>query len=398
MKKILSLKYLTSACFLAVLLTMLACSWRPCYYIAYEQLQNLRSGEGISISQIEEAYNDAIPWKTSYITFNGGFQRLMGLRHVNERYLLDNGHLTYVISETDVEPYARNIAAFRDALEEMGIPFGHVNTLFKIDPEDKQLPVGVEDYSNENTDRFLKLLKETGVTTLDLRQKEKEQGLDHYSLYYVTDHHWKAETGFWAYIQVVQWLEQLDSSFSVDPVLTDPESYDYTVYEDIFCGSAARRVGPLYAGVDDLTLITPKYDTGMELAVPAKDIYRQGSYEETMLFYENLTWEDMMERSAYSVYTGSDHPLMTIKNHSGQQLLDVRSTPKKLLILKDSTALVLVPYLALSYDEICVIDLRYFQEDLLGYIREYRPDMVLTMYNPGALDGGNDVMFSFGIE
>lgn len=393
MKKFLSTKYLTSVCFLILLGVMLADSLRPLYYLSYQQLQNLRSGNGLSISQIEAEYNDALPGKQLYITLNGGFQRLLGLRHVNSRYRLDNGHLTYVIPEMDTTAPAENTVAFRDALEEMGISYGYVNTLFKLDPQDKQLPPGVEDYSEKNADQFLSILKENDVATLDLRQLEQEQGLDHYSLYYITDHHWKAETGFWAYTQVADWLKTLDSSFAVDPAFAQESNYNHTVYEDIFCGSAARRLGPLYAGLDDMTVITPKFDTA--LTFTDQNHTRQGSYEETLLFYKHLTRENMLENSVYGVYLGEDRPEVRISNHSRQQALSPESTPKRLLILKDSSALVVAPYLALSYDEIALIDLRLFEGNLMDYIAQYQPDMVLTIYNPGAFELHNMSMFQF---
>ena len=77
MKKFLSTKYLTSACFLVLLGIMLVGSVRPCYYIAYQQLQNLRAGDGLSLSQIEYNYNDSLFGKQGYITLNGAFQRFM---------------------------------------------------------------------------------------------------------------------------------------------------------------------------------------------------------------------------------------------------------------------------------------------------------------------------------
>lgn len=395
MKKFLSTKYLTSACFLILLGAMIVGGLRPCYYIAYAQLQSLRSGNGISPSQIEYEFNDSLAGKQSYITLNGAFQRLMGLRHVNDRYRMNNGHLTYVIPETDVTTQAENIIAFRDTLAEMDIPFGFVSTLFKIDPLDKQLPDGVEDFSGENTDAFLSLLEAQGVTTLDLREREREQGLDHYSHFYITDHHWTTEAGFWAYTQITQWLESLDSSFAVDPALTDTANYNHTVYEDIFCGSAARRVGPLYAGLDDLTIITPRFDSALKAAVPTKDIYREGTYEDALLYYEYLTRVNMLEVSAYSTYLGLDQPDMQISNFSREQGLEIQSTPKKLMILKDSTALVVAPYLALSYDEVLLVDLRFFEGSLMEYIARQQPDMVLVMYNPGALETHNLMMYDF---
>ena len=64
MKKFLSFQYLTSACFVALLGIMLAGSLKPCYYTAYQVLQDLRSGRGISVDQITDQYNDAGASKT----------------------------------------------------------------------------------------------------------------------------------------------------------------------------------------------------------------------------------------------------------------------------------------------------------------------------------------------
>lgn len=395
MKKFLSLKYLTTVCFLLILGAMLVGLIRPTYYAIYTQLQNIRSGQGVSVQNFEYAVNDSLPRKQAYITLNGGFQRLMGLRHVNERYRLDNGQLTYVIPKTDVTGMAENTIAFRDALAEMEIPYCYVNTLFKIDPNDKQLPPSVEDWSGENTDRFLALLEENDVMTLDLRRLEKEQGLDHYSMYFRTDHHWTPEAGFWAYTQIAAWLEKQDNNFAVNPIITNGDNYVHTVYEEVFCGSAARRVGPLYAGLDNLTVITPKFETHLSSFVPAYANFREGNYEDTLLYYEHLSKDNLLETSAYGTYLGEDQPEMILTNHSRSQNLAVQSTPKKLLILKDSSALVVAPYLVLSYDEIRLIDLRSFQGDLMAYIQEYQPDMVLTIYNPGALEVHNANMFEF---
>lgn len=395
MKKILSLKYLTSLCFMLFLGGMFAESLRPCFYTAYEQLQSVRSGNGLSPARVESSYNEALPGKSQYITMNGGFQRLMGKRYVNERYCLDNGHLTYVIPETDVTALAENTIALKQKLEEAGIPFLYVNSLFKIDAADKQLPVGVEDYANENADRFLERLREKNVPTLDLRRRVKEQQLDHYSLFYRTDHHWTAEAGFWAFRELVTELEKMDPSLAVDPEVLDPENYTYTVYEEIFCGSAARRIGPLYAGLDNLTVIAPKFDTRLCLDGPDFEIYRQGTYEETILFPERLTRENMMTNSAYTVYLGEDYPRLYLTNDSCRQGLEVQSTPKKLLVLKDSSISVVAPYLTLGYDEVCLLDLRLFSGDMVQFAKEYGADMVLVFYNPGALESGNHMMFNF---
>lgn len=397
MKKIFSLKYLTSVCFLAFIGFMLVYNARPAFYVAYHQLENIRSGSGFSKAQAEYEYNDYLPGKSFYVSFNGGFQRLMGIRSVNERYKLDNGHLTYVVPQMDTTAMAENTVAFRDALAELDIPFGYISTPFKIDPQDKQLPPSIEDYANENADQFLSVLEENDVPTLDLRKLEKEQSLDHYSLYFITDHHWKPETGFWAYTQIVSWLESLDADFAVDPALTDAQNYTFTVYEDVFFGSNGWRVGALYSEMDDFTVITPNFETSLHFQVPSAGIDRQGTYEETLLFLDilNQNMGRTQENRMYGTYLYQDEAQEFIYNHSQQQALQVQSKPKKLVILKDSNGLVVVPYLGLSYDEVCFMDLRLFNGDFLAFLQEYQPDMVLAMYNPGAFEEHNANMFQF---
>lgn len=393
MKKFFSFKNLTVLCFLLLLSIMFVLGIRTCCYGGYQMLQTWRSSGEIATSTMENVYNDGLPGKYFFLDLNGGFQRLMGIRSINERYQLDNGYLTYIIPETDVTGIAENTISFRDKLDALDIPFAYINTPFLIDPEDKQLPISVEDYSNENADCFLSILKENGVNTLDLRELEKAQGLDHYSLYFRTDHHWKAETGFWAYQQIVDWLARQDASYTVDPVLTDPENYSYTTYENIFMGSSGRRIGKLYAGMDDLTVISPKFESSLRFEAPFYDLLREGSYEETLLFPKYLSGGKDHETNRYNVYCGDEYPELYITNSSRQKDLPVQSQPKRLLILKDSYSSVVIPYLALSYDELCFIDMRLFGQDLMTFIEDYQPDMVITLYNPGALEWHNHNMF-----
>lgn len=397
MKKYFSTKNLTALCFLLLLAVMLVLGVRTLYYGTYQTFATWRESHVLDISGLEYLYNDGLPYKEYFLDLNGGFQRLLGMRCVNDRYRLDNGQLTYIIPETEVAWKAENIADFQKNLEQMDIPFVYIITPFKIDPEDKQLPYGVEDYSNENADAFLAVLAENNVPYLDLRVLEKEQNLDHYAMYYVTDHHWTEEMGFWAYQQIVNYLAQVDESFAVDPVLTDPDSYTYTVYPEIFLGSAGRRVGRLYAGLDDLTLIEPKFDTVFQLEAPETQMVRQGSYSETIIFPEILTTGSDYDVSRYDVYCGGDRALTYFTNFSREENCTVQSQPKRLLMLKDSYSSVVAPFLALSYDEVCLLDLREYRQDVVEFAREYQPDLVMILYNPGALEDSNTMMFDFCI-
>ena len=162
MKKLFSFRYLTALCFLFVLAVFFALSLKP---FLRETWYALRAGG--DTAQAESNFNEFLPFGEELVTLNGGVERLLGRREVNQRYRLDNGQLTYVIPELDMRAIARNTADFSRELDKRGIPFLYCNLLFKVDEQDKQLPPGVEDFSNENADRFLALLREHVVQLLD---------------------------------------------------------------------------------------------------------------------------------------------------------------------------------------------------------------------------------------
>ena len=383
MKKLFSFRYLTALCFLLFLALFFLLSLRP---FARESYYALRAGGGTALA--ESRFNDFLPGKDALVTLNGGVQRLLGRREVNQRYRLDNGQMTYIIPELDMEPIAQNTVDFARVLEERGVPFLYVNLLFKIDETDKQLPPGVEDFANENADRFLAILRREGVDCLDLRELEKAEGLEHYSLFFPTDHHWTPETGLWASNRIAAALEARDPSLAADLSCMELENYDLEVREGVFLGSHGRRVGEWYAGADDLSILTPRFETRLRFSVPELELVREGSFEETMLFPEKLEETDRMHSAAYDVYTGGEYGLLRVENLLG-------GNGKRLLVLQDSFSLVVIPFFSLGYERVDYLDLRLWDGDLLSYIDETEPDMVLVLYNPGALEDNNTVMFEF---
>lgn len=383
MKKLFSLRNLTAVLFLLFLAVFFLLSLKPFLRESYYGIAG-----GGDTAQAESRFNEFLPGKSFWVNLNGGVHKLLGSREVNERYRLDNGQMTYIIPELDMGQIGQNTVDFAQAVKERGIPFLYVNLLFKVDEEDKQLPLGVEDFSNENADRFLALLRENEVPCMDLREREKEEGLDHYSLFFPTDHHWKPEAGLWAAGEVSAALGELEPSFDTDPDLFALSNYDCRTHERVFLGSHGRRSGTWYAGLDDLDVLTPRFETSLRLSVPSQGLVREGSYAETMLFPEKLAEKDKLNSSAYDVYCGGQYDLMRVENL-------LHGNGKRLLVLQDSFSLVVIPFFSLGYEQVDYLDLRLWGGDLMDYIDETEPDAVLILYNPGALEDNNTVMFDF---
>ena len=88
-----------------------------------------------------------------------------------------------------------------------------------------------------------------------------------------------------------------------------------------------------------------------------------------MFFYSYLDEDDK-----YPVYLDGNHPYTVIKNASAD-------SDKKLMVIKDSFAHSLVPYLADHYSEIVMVDLRYYTDPVSEIIKSEKIDEVLVLYS-----------------
>ena len=112
MKKRFQSKYLTMILFLAFLAVMYLTNIPPlvngCKAAATEFLQN----GTIAPTHITQAHSRNFWQKERLINLNGGIQRLLGARAINERYLMDNGHMTYTLEKYDMRDGAQNTLDF----------------------------------------------------------------------------------------------------------------------------------------------------------------------------------------------------------------------------------------------------------------------------------------------
>ncbi len=362
------------------------------------QYQQSTTGESDTLRQIhaaidatEDQLDQSNPLRNTFIDINGGFQRLMGKRVLEDAnpqlkvHRLDNGQLTFTVEPTETDWKAENLVSLSEWCAAQDTPLLYVQAPFKIDPADAQLPTGTSDYTNQNADALLAALEQAGVDHLDLRQEIKEQGLDHASLFYKTDSHWTTEAAFWAYTTICETLEE-DYGFSIDDAVTDPANFSTTTYENIFLGSQGKRVGTLYAGVDNVNILLPKFETNLRYEVPNHNFSKTGSFNETVMDYAHVKTTDYYNKSPYYVYSGGDYPLSHITNLNQQN-------GKKILLVRDSFSCAVAPFLSLAVGQVDTFDLRYNDTPLKDYITESDPDIVIFLYNPGVIR--DDVMFQY---
>lgn len=165
-------------------------------------------------------------------------------------------------------------------------------------------------------------------------------------IYLRTDHHWSHRGAYYAYAALVKAMGETPKDIDKDYEVREIDGY----------------VGSLYGYTNDPIL---KNSPELFTYYKPKSEYKTYYYDydtlkpkgQGTLFYDNVS-----PGYAYGVFIGSDaiHTQIVTENHTG----------RKVCVFKESYGNAFVPYLVDSFDEIYVIDIRYFGRNAVEYMKE----------------------------
>lgn len=171
-------------------------------------------------------------------------------------------------------------------------------------------------------------------------------------VYFKTDHHWTQYGAYLAYAEMMHsyGLKPVElTKFAVD----NRENFQGTHYSKFRGGIVDGETFTFYQN--------PKENVIVNYVAENRD-------EESLLFPKNLNTRDK-----YKVYLDGNYPLMTIRN---REIKD----GEKILVLKDSYANAMVPFLVESFQEVHLMDLRYYNLSLQDYMEKEGFDKVILLY------------------
>ncbi len=313
--------------------------------------------------------------KNEYITLSGGFARFLGEINFNNRFRL--GDQLYQPRDFDVETIqkgAENITAFSKYLDELGIPLLYVQAPAIISPSGDELLPGMNNNENKSIDFFIESLADTNINVLDLRENMLAEGKNFQDAYFNSDHHWTIETIFWASQHVLEEMSDL-LDFELNASYLDEDNWKKTIYPNAFFGSSGQRVGPLFVGVEDFTLIEPNFETHFTSFPYGGEHKSEGDFG--VLINKNYlnvaSLDDYLETYSFGVYdAGND----SVINH-------LAYNDKVVLLLRDSFGMSLSKFILPHIHSLYSVDLRHQPtEDLFTLIDEVNPDLILIQYAP----------------
>lgn len=306
----------------------------------------------------EEYISDQFVGRDGWITAKVLAQRAMGRRDDNGVYFGSDGFLIERHDQSEIEPerLERNtermcqfVASAAQTLGEERVSVMLVPTAANILSE--RLPPFAVDFDQDALIDSVRDALPAG-NFIDVRPTLREHQEEY--IYYRTDHHWTTRGAYYAYRA---WCDaagiegETEEDFTVAPV------------SDAFLGTVFSKVLLLTAQPDTIHAWLPKEPVQYRTTINMGEREMDGLYDPSYL----------EKKDKYSYFLSGNNAEVRIEgpNQNG----------RRLLVIKDSYAHSLAPFAANDFEEVCLIDFRYFNYPLSQYMQEREITDVLILYN-----------------
>ncbi len=314
-------------------------------------------------SEFEEYLSDHAPFRNVLVSLNSYFELIGGNNGSNGVYLGSDGWLIEkpFDRENRFDTNVRRITAFAGSTD--------IPTAIAAVPEKgfiygEKLPKNALTYSDD--EYFKKLSAQYGdsLQFINLTEALKTQKDDR-QIFYKTDHHWTCGGAYIGYTEICRALN-----------LTAAEENSFYIQNagDFYGTSYSTSLYTL-TKPDTMKIMRSKKTDGA-----AEIVIEDGKTEKSrnMFFDGNLNGSDK-----YTVFLDGNHPLVRIKTGN---------TGGRLLVIKDSFAHCLVPFLAENYSEIVMIDLRYYKKPVSQLLSAESFNQILFVYGMENLAESRDII------
>lgn len=270
------------------------------------------------------------------------------------------------------------IKSFVQSLEKKGINFAYVNCPNKERLLGDELPLGFVNYKENNENQYMiEALSKNDIPLLDLTEKMVKTKEDAQKMFYKTDHHWKTENGIHSARYISEFLN-LEYDYNINTGIFEMSNYDVESYEKCLLGSTGINSTASFVAPEDFNIYVPKFEHEFFFEIPSKKVDLEGDFG-IFINREKIDNKKEWPFNAYASYIYANSAYIKIENKSIED-------DHKVLIIKDSFANAIVPYLAQVIKRVDVVDLRigqtdHFNDDIMELIEENNYDTVLFVYS-----------------
>lgn len=308
----------------------------------------------------ESYISDHFIGRIKWIELKVDTELLIGKKEINNIYITDN-----MLLEKLQEPNYPEINKSVDAINNLAERFKNPEYYVLVAPTsagiylDKLPNNAPQVQQKEAVIDYIYGSLSDNITSIDV-YNNLYASKDEY-IYYRNDHHWTSLGAYYAYNTAIQKLGFTPIPYSKFNIEHASDDFKGTFYSK-----------SLYNGIkaDTIDIYTMDKSKGIQSMV-----VNDGTSETTFDTLYDRSYLDTKDK--YGTFLSENNPIVTVKTNI--------QNDKKILIIKDSYANSVVPFLAEHYSEITILDLRYIgitSENIVN-INDY--NQVLFLYNASTI-------------
>lgn len=315
---------------------------------------------------LEDYLRDQVCFRDGWITVKTGIQKACGDTDIGGAYVGKDGYDFEKITPEDVDEKQvdRNIKAVEDyfmtaseTIDKQKLSFLLVPTSGLVMQE--KLPKNARLFDQAKyIDQVQKAMKDYNF--VDVRDTLMDHNEEY--IYYKTDHHWTSAGACLAY---EVWSEHTGGEAETEDGLVK------NVVSDKFRGSLYSKILDADSAYDEIWT----YGLQKDDAFGSKDC--TVTIDEKQQLDSIYDDEKLQEKDKYAYFLGGNYGQVHIQNQKAAS----KAKGKNLLIIKDSFANSFVPFVTQDYENIYMVDLRYYNGDMKSYLQEHNITDVLVLYN-----------------
>ena len=327
-------------------------------------LYGIESGRWMK--EYESYRSDQFVGRNFWVSLKTKVDLLAGKRESNGVFKGKDSYLLEDIKEPDQEQLSQNL----EAIKEFESGYQNVPFYVMLVPNaanvlsDKLPPFAVVEDQKKIFDDIQNELDEY-IHWVDVSQILKKHKSE--VIYYHTDHHWTTLGAYYAFQELAASMELDISKIST--------MKPYAVTND-FNGTLSATSG-YETGYEEPIYI---YASEQTEDMPEVVVNYVNEKKKTATLYDTSKLE---EKDKYAVFLGGNYPLIDIRTTA--------DTTDRLLLIKDSYANCMIPFLTPYFREIVVVDPRYYYGDIKELMEENDFTSVLFLYNGNTFVEDNSI-------
>ena len=325
-------------------------------------LESISNGE--FMADAEDYVNDQIIGRDFWVALKAWSERLSGKQENNGVYFAKEDTLISRVDTPDQDLLDTNANYVNALVNNVDVPvyFGIIPSAAAIWSD--RLPSGAPTADEKSIINGLYDTVQTHVvdlyTVLDAHKEEE--------LYYRTDHHWTSLGAYYGYTALMNAMGLEAVPLNESQKVTVSENF----YGTLFSSSGVRWLPPDH--ID-------RYISDEGVTVTS---YPYGTPEPGSLYVDSF----LEVKDQYSSFLGGNKPLCVIETE--------HTDAPKVLVIRDSYADSLAPFLTQNFSEIHLFDPRYNLNSVKDYVLQNEIDAVVVLYSISNFTASGNQLFVLG--